>query len=117
MEKDILCTVCPMGCTVCVEGEAERVMSVSGNRCPRGYQYASDEFLHPVRILTTTVRIAGDEDALLPVRSAAPIPKELLMCCMEEIRKAEAKGSIRRYDVVIENICNTGVDIVATGEK
>ncbi|NLZ52003.1 MAG: DUF1667 domain-containing protein [Thermoanaerobacteraceae bacterium] len=37
---------------------------IHGNQCKRGIQYATDEFLNPKRISTTTVKIDG---AHLPV--------------------------------------------------
>lgn len=114
MKKEILCTVCPRGCAVTVEGEGGRVESVSGNTCERGRQYASAEFVHPVRILTTTVRIKGTENELLPVRSSVPVPKELLFACMEEIRKAEAELPVSMYQVIIPDVLGTGADITAT---
>ncbi len=114
MRKDIICTICPIGCNISVEGEGENISSISGYSCKRGIEYGKNEFSHPVRILTTTVKVAGT-DQLLPVRSSKPIPKELIMQCMEEIRKVNASGKTKRYDVIIPNICESGADIVATG--
>ena len=113
MKKEIICTVCPRGCHIQVEGEGEKILSLEGQGCKRGTEYASAEFAHPVRILTTTVKLSGVND-LLPVRSNKPLPKEKVMECMEIIRKAEVKAPIARYDVIIPNICGCGVDIVAT---
>ena len=113
MKKEIICTVCPRGCHIQVEGEGEKVLSVEGQGCKRGLEYASAEFAHPVRILTTTVKLAGAND-LLPVRSAQPLPKEKLFDCMDVIRAVEVQLPVKCYDVVIPNICGTGVDIVAT---
>ena len=113
MKKEIICTVCPRGCHIQVEGEGEKILSIEGQGCKRGLEYAGAEFAHPVRILTTTVKIAGKND-LLPVRSDKPLPKEKVMACMEIIRAAEVKVPVKRYDVVISNICGCGVDIVAT---
>ena len=67
-----------------------------------------------MRILTTTVKLHGEDHDLLPVRSAKPIPKEKLLDCMEVIRKAEAVPPVALYDVIVPDICGTGVDIVAT---
>ena len=113
MKKEIICTVCPRGCHLQVEGEGNQILSVEGNGCKRGLEYGSAEFAHPVRILTTTVKLAGVND-LLPVRSNKPLPKEKIMDCMDTIRKVEVKAPVDRYGVIIPNICGTGVDIVAT---
>ena len=113
MKKEIICTVCPRGCHIQVEGEGEKILSVEGQGCKRGLEYASAEFAHPVRILTTLVKLDGQND-LLPVRSNKPVPKEKLFDCMEVIRAATVKAPVNRYDVVVADICGTGVDIVAT---
>ena len=114
MKKEIICTVCPRGCHIDVEGEGENVLSVTGYSCKRGLEYASAEFAHPVRILTTTVKISGVTGDLLPVRSNKPVPKEKLFDCMDQIRQANVTLPVAQYDVIIPNICGTGVDIVAT---
>jgi len=114
MKKEIICTVCPRGCRIQVEGEGEQILSVEGYSCKRGLEYASAEFAHPVRILTTTVKMAGVAGDLLPVRSSKPLPKEKLFDCMAVIRSTEVKLPVARYDVIIADICGTGVDIVAT---
>lgn len=114
MKKEIICTVCPRGCHIQVQGEGEKIISVEGYGCKRGLEYASAEFVHPVRILTTTVKIAGMDHDLLPVRSNGPLPKEKLFDCMQVIRAAVAQLPVSCYDVLIPNICDTGVDIVAT---
>ena len=114
MKKEIICTVCPRGCHLLVEGEGETILRVEGNGCKRGLEYGSSECAHPVRILTTTVKIAGATYNLLPVRSNAPVPKELQMACMEAIKAVCVTAPVNAGDVVLANICNTGVDIVAT---
>ena len=114
MKKEIICTVCPRGCHILVEGEGKDIVSVEGYSCKRGLEYASAEYAHPVRILTTTVKMEGVTGDLLPVRSTKPIPKEKIFDCMQVIRGAQVKLPVNRYDVVIADICGTGVDMVAT---
>ncbi len=114
MKKEIICTVCPRGCHIIAEGDGNTMTSAEGYSCKRGLTYAETEYANPVRILTTTVKIKGTESELLPVRSAEPLPKSKLFDCMAEIRKAEVSAPIKRRDVIIPNICGTGIDIVAT---
>ena len=114
MKKEIICTVCPRGCHMMVEGEGDKVLNVEGYSCKRGLEYANTEYAHPVRILTTTVKLAGVQNDLLPVRSSKPLPKEKLFACMEVIRATEVSAPVKCYDVIIPNICGCGVDIVAT---
>jgi CxxC motif-containing protein len=114
MEKQIICTVCPRGCCMTVKGEKEQILSVENYSCPRGLEYAKTEFVAPVRILTTLVKVEGKENELLPVRTDKPILQSKIFECMEVIKKAKVCVPVKRYDVIIENICNTGANIVAT---
>lgn len=82
---ELTCIVCPVGCTLrVVQNEEGEVVDLSGNTCPRGEAYGKDEVLHPVRTLTTTVRVRGGE-RLLPVKTDRPIPKEKLFEAMEKV--------------------------------
>lgn len=114
MKKEIICTICPIGCNILVEGEGENIISITGNQCNRGFEFAKNEFSHPVRILTTSVKVINSSTPLLPVRSNKPIPKELIMDCMKIIKEVEVKAPIQSKDIIIADICDSGADIVAT---
>lgn len=115
-EKIITCITCPIGCAITVRGKKEEIVSIEGNQCVRGEEYARNEFINPMRILTTTIKVIGSDQPLVAVRSDKPIPRKMLMACMKEIVKAEVSAPVKRYDVLILNILNTGANIVATGE-
>ncbi len=74
VKKEIICIVCPIGCRILAEGTKEEITSIEGFTCGRGKEYGTQEFLHPVRILTSTVKVDG-EDRLVPVRSDRPHSK------------------------------------------
>ena len=107
MKKEIICTVCPIGCHILAEGTKEEITSIEGYTCNRGKEYGTREVLHPVRILTSTVKVDG-EDRLVPV-------KELLMDCMAVIRRTVVKAPVSTYDIIIPDVCGCGANIVATG--
>lgn len=114
MEKQITCIICPVGCEITVCGEGEHIDSIEGFSCKRGETYARTEFIHPVRILTSTVKMEGTREPLLPVRSSMPIAKELQLACIHELRKLTVHPPVARHQVLIANILNTGADIIAT---
>jgi len=115
LKQEIICTVCPLGCNIAVEGTKKEITLIEGYSCNRGKTYASQEFLHPERILTTTVKVNGGVEELVAVRSDRPIPKELIMECMAEINSTTIEAPIYRYDKIISNICRCGANIIATG--
>ena len=114
------CTTCPSECllTVEVERDADRavaeVRSVTGNSCPRGDTFAHQELTCPMRVLTTTVAVSGGDEALLPVRTAEAIPLELHAQAMDLIRGLVVKAPIRMGDVVLKDLLNTGIDLIAS---
>ena len=115
--KDIICITCPQGCIIKVSGNPEKgeIVSCEGYKCKRGKTYAENEFVHPVRILTSSVKTVGASVPLVPVRTSAPIPKELQMEAMEEIKKLTVSGKLVPGDVIVKNFMNTGADLVASG--
>jgi len=111
-EREIICVICPSSCHVKVKGEKGKIESIEGYTCKRGKEYAEEEFIAPKRILTSTVKAVGYTCPVIAVRSEKPIPKELLLPAMDEIRKVEAKPPFVIGKPVIENILGTGVNIV-----
>ena len=116
-QKVITCTVCPLGCDITVTGKGEDITAIEGFSCRRGEEYARNEFVHPVRILTSSVRMTGGAEPLMPVRSAKPIPKELLLDCVEVLRTVSVEATVHTGDVIVRDILGTGVDMIATGES
>ena len=115
-ERLLTCIVCPRGCQMKVTLTDEgRVESVEGNFCKRGVTYANDECTNPKRTVTSTVRCKNG--GVVPVKTANTIPKELIFEVMAEINRATAPDDVKIGDVIIENVCGTGVSVVATANK
>lgn len=101
---ELTCIVCPVGCALRVEQtDNGEVVSVSGNTCPRGAVYGKDEVLHPVRTLTTTVRVPNGE-RLLPVKTDRPIPKEKLFAAMEKVNALSILAPVKIGDVLLPDL-------------
>ena len=114
------CTTCPSECLLTVEverdanGSVVKVRSVTGNNCPRGNKFAHQELTCPMRVLTTTVAVSGDDEALLPVRTAEAIPLALHAQTMTLIRDLVVNAPLRMGDVVLEDLLDTGIDLIAS---
>ena len=114
------CTTCPSECLLAVEvkrdvdGAVVEVRSVTGNNCPRGDKFAHQELTCPMRVLTTTVAVSGGDEALLPVRTAEAIPLALHAQAMALIRGLVANAPIHMGDVVLENLLDTNINLVAS---
>lgn len=112
--KEVTCILCPFGCKMEVHVEGKEVTEVKGNKCKEGVEHARHEVFCPERVLTTTIRTGNPEAPLLPVRSDKPLPKEKLEEGMEVIAKHTVSYPIQLGDVIIRNILNTGVNIIAS---
>ena len=114
------CTTCPSECLLTVEvkrdddGNVAEVRSVTGNSCPRGDKFAHQELTCPMRVLTTTVAVSGGDEALLPIRTAEAIPLALHAQAMALIRGLVVEAPIHMGDVVLENLLDTNVNLVAS---
>lgn len=113
ISKEVICVICPHGCRITVTGEGVDVASVEGNMCPRGHEYASSEFINPCRTLTTSVVLNGAGRKMLPIRSNMPVPKSLMLDCMQEVKKVSVTAPIAMHQVIIKDILGTGIDMVA----
>lgn len=111
MKREITCIVCPRGCRMTADIQAERI-TVTGHSCSRGEKHAVAEILHPVRSLTSIVRVSNRRDTMVSVKSEAPVPKEEMFAIMERIHATTVEAPIQIGDVILDNIC--GTKIVAT---
>ena len=109
---NLICITCPKGCHLTVDENND--YAVTGNACPRGAEYARNEMLHPVRVITSTVRVAGAAITRLPVKTDKPLPKELMFDCMELINALNVQAPVKVGQVLAADILGTDVNIVAT---
>ncbi len=108
------CIVCPLGCEAELEVQGKQVIDVKGCNCERGVRYVVEEYTAPRRVLTTTVRVRCGSVLMLPVRTSAPIPKELLRPAMAALRVVEVEAPIRIGEIIAGNLLGTGVDVLAS---
>ena len=116
--RNLTCIVCPIGCSLDVEEDAnsKENLSISGNRCRRGEVYAREEIRAPKRVVTATCRIEGEAGAVrrVPVKTASPCPREKIPALLDDIYKAKITLPVKAGDVVIANWNSGEIDVVAT---
>lgn len=111
MKKDIVCILCPRGCKLIVDDETYEVM---GQGCRRGLQFGAQEIINPMRMLTTTAKISNALHKQIPVRSTGPIAFDKIFECTKEIKKLNVQAPVKVGQVLIKNILNTGIDVIAS---
>ena len=119
--REVVCVLCPLGCKIRIELDEEgNILSVSGNRCPRGKKYAEDEIKDPKRVVTTSVKVLNGKLPLASVKTDGPIPKKYIFELMKILKDVKVKAPVSIGDVVVRNIFKTNVNVVITrsvGEK
>lgn len=113
-QKNLTCIGCPLGCQITVELENCEVISVAGNTCKRGDDYARKEVTSPTRIVTSTVKVSGGNAPTVSVKTKSDIPKDKIFDCAKALKKVVVKAPVSIGDVVLSDVAGTGVDMVAT---
>ncbi len=115
-KRELTCIVCPRGCSLVAELDDNGTpVSVTGNLCPRGKKYATDECTNPQRVVTSTVRCS--DGCVVSCKTTTTVPKALVFSVMEIINKTIAPADVKIGDVLVKNILDTGADVVATSNK
>ena len=113
MKYELTCINCPMGCRITADFDGKEVTNIQGYTCARGKAYAKTEITDPTRMVTALVAVEGTH-VPLSVKTQNPIRKPLIFDALKVIRNTTVKPPIRIGDVVIENICDSGVNVIAT---
>jgi CxxC motif-containing protein len=111
MRKELTCISCPIGCSLVAETQADGSISVTGNQCSRGAEYAHDELVDPRRVVTATCRTDSMRHPRLPVRTREPCPREKIAEVLERIYGLSVRVPVTQGDLLAEL---DGVQIVAT---
>jgi len=109
----ILCITCPKGCSLEVTRDGETIVEIKPG-CKRGHEYVARELTDPRRMVATTVKVKNGNHPLLPVYTAAPFPKGKIPLLMQALREVEVDAPITMGMAVVENVLDSGIDILAS---
>lgn len=110
--KTVICIVCPKGCHLTID--EEHGYEVHGFGCEKGIKYGVEEVRRPVRMLTSTVRIEGALLPRCPVKLDKPIDKHLILAAMRELDQVVLRSPVEEGQVVVQNVCGSGANVVTT---
>ena len=114
MEKQITCIGCPLGCAVTVTMNQGEITDITGHTCSRGEKYARKEVTHPTRIVTSIVKVNEGDIQMVSVKTESYIPKDKIFDCMEAIREIVVTAPVKIGDIIVPDVCGTGVNVIAT---
>lgn len=109
---ELICIVCPKGCHLTVDEEHD--FEVSGYSCPRGQVYGRKELTVPTRMLTSIVRIDGAIHPCCPVKTSEELPKGMISQAMALLKDIRLHAPVHTGDVVVSDICGTGIHWIVT---
>lgn len=114
--EELTCIICPSSCRILAHWDPETkvIHSVGNARCKRGVKWVAEELLHPVRILTSSVRITGGKEPLASVKTDRPIPQDSLMNVMEELKGITCRAPVKIGETVIKNPADSECRIIVT---
>ena len=113
--KELICITCPKGCVTTVWKEKGEI-KIEGKICKKGKEYIKQEYIEPKRVLTSTVVVERSPIKRLPVRTREAIPKKKIFPAMNELSKIRIKPPLKIGEVIISNLLNTGVDVIASDD-
>ena len=111
MKRNLTCIICPRGCALTVEIE-NGTAKVTGNACPKGEEYGTNECLCPVRTVTSILRVSNRPDTMVSVKTTVPVKKEDIFKVMEVLKAAAVEAPVQAGDVLLKDVF--GADIIAT---
>ena len=114
MKRTFTCIVCPNGCEIEAEYEGAEVRAVTGNLCPKGRDYVTQELVDPRRTIASSVRVTGGSMPLTSVRLTAPIPKDRIFDAMAQINAQTLSAPVAIGDVVISRLLGFDCDVIVT---
>ena len=90
-----------------------QVISIADNQCKRGDVYARQESVLPLRMVTAVALVENSETPI-SLKTASPVPKDKIGDVMKAINSLKLHLPINIGDVLLGNVADTGVDLVAT---
>ncbi|MFH1061271.1 MAG: DUF1667 domain-containing protein [Candidatus Omnitrophota bacterium] len=114
MNKKIICIQCPKGCVLIIDLQNDQIISITGNECPKGNDYALSEINNPLRTFTSTVITHGLGLKMLPVRTDKPIPKQKLFAAIKQVKKIRVCQPVNQGDIIAENFLGLNINLIAT---
>ncbi len=110
--RHFVCIVCPNCCKLETDGT-----QVAGALCRKGEDFACQEWIAPLRVLTTTLRVETQQGIrMLPVKTSQPVPLARVPEIMKEVRALRLGGlpSIGTR-IHMENL-SPPLELIVTGE-
>jgi CxxC motif-containing protein len=92
----------------------EGIIGIQNHLCRLANDFIESEVFDPKRMLTTSMPVDHGNWPLVSVKSDPPLPKAMMLEVMDEIIGKRVPAPIQIGDVLVENVRDTGCNIIAT---
>lgn len=111
-KKRFICLICPKSCELETDGT-----EVKGAKCKRGEKFALQEFVSPLRVITTTILFKNKNSfKMIPVKTSRPVPLNKTFEIMKQIKKIQLRKIPDLGAKIPLKNPSEKIDLIVTGE-
>lgn len=114
MEREFVCIVCPNSCRIMVKHEDQKIRKIEGAQCAKGKEFVENEIQNPLRTFTGSIQCNRGDYHLVSVKSSQLVPKQDMKRIAEQICQKTVNAPVEIGQVIIINILDLNVDLIAT---
>ncbi len=112
--KKTKCIICPIKCDLKIFLKDDHIVKMEGYSCKKGLVYAKKDCKASVSFVKGTIKVIGGQLKEVSVMSEFPVSRDKVFKIIKEINRAEVKASVKKGDIIIENVVGIGINIIAT---
>jgi CxxC motif-containing protein len=110
--KQYICLICPNCCALETDGT-----QVADARCKKGQDFACQEWVEPLRVITTTIRVETEKGThIIPVKTAVPVPLAQFSTIMKRIKSLRLREVPSLGSEITLSDDPEPLEIILTGE-
>jgi len=113
-KKQLTCIGCPMSCPLQLTVVNGEICEITGYSCKKGEEYARQEFIAPMRMVSTTIACSSGLWPRLPVKTAAAIPKGKVMAVVQALHTLKVVAPVQMGQVILDDVADTGIAVITT---
>lgn len=113
MNRELYCLRCPRGCLLQIE-MSEFSLTVKGNSCQLGEEFAIQEIQAPRRLFTSSVQVKGGKFSIVPVITSSPVLKNDIPKWIQLCKTMTLEAPVEPNTTVAQNPFGDGIDLVTT---
>ena len=104
MKSELMCVLCPNSCHIgIVYDEKKNIQKIEGNKCKRGYDFAAQEILCPVRTLTFNINVENGDLPFVSAKTEKPVSLSNIEKLCDVLRYINISAPVKCGDILYEN--------------